>query len=230
MTAARADLATLSVAAAAPGHRLAAPLFDGFCRFFLRGLGSLSVSREAPLPARPYMVCANHRSHVDSLVLMQAADLRFGQCGLLAAEDYYFRQAARLRLVSSVLRLVPVERRPTADGFAATLVACRRFLDTGGRMLVAYPEGTRSTDGRMAGFKRGPVTLALRFGLPVVPAFVSGTERVLRKGAALPRPAAVRVRFGAPLEAAAGLEGAALRDEARRLTEALERRVRELAA
>ena len=64
------------------------------------------------------MVCANHRSHVDSLVLMHAAGLRFAQCGLLAAEDYYFRQAARLRLVSSVLRLVPVERRPTADGFA----------------------------------------------------------------------------------------------------------------
>jgi len=213
-----------------PGHVVIAPIFAAFCRLFLKRFGRLDVAFEAALPARPFMVCANHRSHVDSAVLMTAADLSFACCGLLAAEDYFFRQPTRLRVVSSALRLIPVERRPTADGFAATLAACGRFLGTGGRMLVAYPQGTRATDDSITHFKRGPATLALRFGLPLVPAYIGGTERVLPKGKSVPKPAAVTVHFGAPLEIVPASGPAALRDQAKRLTEQLEERVRALAA
>lgn len=223
------DGADVAGAAVDPGHLLVAPLFEAFCRFFFKRAGTLTVTFEAPLPDGPFMVCANHRSHVDSLVLMAASGLTFGQCGLLAAEDYYFRHPARLRIVSSVLRLIPVERRPTATGFAATLAACSRFLKTGGRMLIAYPEGTRNPGPTPARFKRGPATLALRFNLDVVPAFVTGTERVLPKGRAVPRPAGVAVRFGAPLVARPVLGPAAVRHEAAYLTESLAERVRRLA-
>lgn len=223
------SLASLSNAAGAPGHAVIAPLFQAFCHIFVRRLGSLTTTFEQPLPDGPFMVCANHRSHIDSIVLMAATGLPFANCGLLAAEDYYFRKPARLRIVSSVLRIIPVERRPTLQGFEATLGACRRFLDTAGRMIVAYPEGTRGTGAVMARFKRGPAILALRYGLPVVPAFVSGTERVLPKGRSLPVPAAVSVRFGAPLLVSA-LTGAALRDGSKQLTDKLEAQLRHIAA
>jgi 1-acyl-sn-glycerol-3-phosphate acyltransferase len=219
-------LAAEIAAAGAPGHALLAPAFEAFCRLFLTRLGSLTVTFETPLPQGPFMVCANHRSHVDSPVLMAAADVPFAQCGLLAAEDYFFRHPERLRLVSSVLRLIPVERRPTARGFAATLAACSAFLDTGGRMVIAYPEGTRGTTAALRPFKRGPATLAQRYGLPIVPAFIFASERVLPKGRTVPRPSAITVRFGTPLTAEAHV--AAGRCEATRLTEYLAGRVRRL--
>jgi len=189
------------VMAGAPGNVLLAPAFERFCRIFFSRLGSLKVDFGAPLPAGPFMICANHRSHADSPILMAAAGMSFAQCGLLAAEDYYFRHPLRLRIVSSVLRIIPFERRPTPGGFAATLAACSSFLGTGGRLLIAYPEGTRGNDSTLRPFKRGPATLALRYGLPIVPAYISGSERLLPKGRACPKPSDVRVRFGTPLTA-----------------------------
>ena len=38
-----------------------------------------------------------------------------------------------------------------------------------GRSVVVFPEGSRTSDGRMHAFKRGAYTLAVEFGLPVVP-------------------------------------------------------------
>jgi 1-acyl-sn-glycerol-3-phosphate acyltransferase len=223
------QLAGLSRAAVDPGHALIAPLFQAFCGLFLKRLGSLTVEAAAALPGRPFMVCANHSSHVDSAVLMAASGLPFQRCGLLAAEDYFFCQPVRLRVVSSVLRLIPVERRPTAEGLAATIEGCRRFLQTGGQMLVAYPEGTRSMNGRIAPFKRGPVTVALTFDLPIVPAYISGTDRVLPKGRSVPVPAAVTVRFGAALNVRPGEGASSLRARSKNLTEQLEERIRSLA-
>jgi 1-acyl-sn-glycerol-3-phosphate acyltransferase len=175
------------------------------------------------------MVCANHRSHADSPLLMAAASIPFAQCGLLAAEDYYFRHSLRLRVVSSILRIIPVERRPTPGGFSATLAACSSFLDTGGRLLIAYPEGTRGNGPTLRPFKRGPATLALRYGLAIVPAFISGSERVLPKGSVCPRPNAVHVRFGAPLIPPAITNTADARIQASSLTERLNEQVRSLA-
>lgn len=219
------DIAT----AGAPGHVLLAPAFEAFCRFFISRAGTLTVDLAAPLPSAPFMVCANHRSHADSPVLMAAAGIRFAHCGLLAAEDYYFRHPLRLRVVSSILRIIPVERRPTRAGFAATLAACSSFLDSGGRLLIAYPEGTRGSGEALQPFKRGAALLALRHGLPIVPAFISGSERVLPKGRLWPRPDAVSVRFGAPLIASASSGAAAARIQASQLTERLNEQVRSLA-
>lgn len=178
---------------------LVAGVFSVFCRFFFHGLCRLSVAGGAALPSRSFLICANHRSHADSVAILTAIDIPFEACGLLAAEDYFFLHPGRLRIVSSVLRLIPVQRRPTADGFSATMTSCQNFLASGGRAIIAYPEGTRGNGERMSSFKRGPAILALRLGIPVVPAYVSGTERVLPKGGGVPRPAAVEVRFGAAI-------------------------------
>ena len=224
-----AALATEIASASAPGHVLLAPAFEAFCRLLFERIGTLTVDFAAPLPSGAFMVCANHRSHADSPVLMAAAGIPFAQCGLLAAEDYYFRHPMRLRVVSSILRIIPVERRPTRGGFAATLAACSSFLESAGRLLIAYPEGTRGTGAALQPFKRGPVTLALRHGLAIVPAFIGGSERVLPKGRVWPRPGAVSVRFGAPIVASPAAGPAAARAQASDLTQRLNEQVRSLA-
>lgn len=224
----RSELAAEIAAAGAPGHALVAPAFEAFCRFFLTRLGTLSVELEAPLPEEPFMVCANHRSHVDSLILMAASAVPFAQCGLVAAEDYFFRHPIRLSVVSSLLRLIPVERRPTPRGFATTLAACSAFLKTGGRMLIAYPEGTRGATSGLRPFKRGPATLAQRYGLTIVPAFIGGSERILAKGRTVPRPSAITVRFGGPLLTRPRAD-TGVRFQAAHLTDSIAARVRELA-
>lgn len=55
-----------------------------------------------------------------------------------------------------------------------------------GNSLVTFPEGTRSPDGRLGDFKAGPIKMAMRAGVPVVPVTICGTHLYMPPNAALP--------------------------------------------
>lgn len=55
-----------------------------------------------------------------------------------------------------------------------------------GNAIVAFPEGSRSPDGVLQPFKRGPFKMAMRAGVPVVPVTISDLARWYPKGTLLP--------------------------------------------
>jgi len=146
----------------------------------------------------PAVVVANHSSHLDCPVLLCAlpATLR-RRTVVAAAADYFFSTRLRGAAVRLLVGALPVERR--APG-AASLDACRRTLSDG-NVLVMFPEGTRSRDGRMAAFKRGAAWLAIETGAPIIPMGIRGASTLMPVGATLPHRGTVEVHIGAPLRA-----------------------------
>ncbi len=71
----------------------------------------------------------------------------------------------------------------------------------GGMSVVVFPEGSRTLDGRMHAFRRGAFTLAVEFGLPVVPITIDGAYKILRRGSWLPRPGRIILTIHKPIEA-----------------------------
>lgn len=69
----------------------------------------------------------------------------------------------------------------------------------GGMSVVVFPEGSRTTDGRMHRFKRGAYTLATEFNLPVVPLTIDGAYRVMPRSARLPRPGRIILTIHKPI-------------------------------
>jgi 1-acyl-sn-glycerol-3-phosphate acyltransferase len=65
--------------------------------------------------------------------------------------------------------------------------------------LIVFPEGTRSVDGTIGRFKRGPFVVALDAQLPVVPVSVSGTSFVMKKGRLMVCPGEVRLTVHPPI-------------------------------
>jgi 1-acyl-sn-glycerol-3-phosphate acyltransferase len=121
----------------------------------------------------------------------------------MAKAEYFEGKSLRQRLTTSYMRegaQVPVERGNQRSA-VASLGACLEVLNHGGVFCI-YPEGTRSPDGRLYRAKTGVAWLALMSGVPVVPVAMFGTDRVLPPGKWLPRPAAVRIVFGSPLDPA----------------------------
>ncbi|MCZ6774610.1 MAG: lysophospholipid acyltransferase family protein [Proteobacteria bacterium] len=184
----------------APGAFPSGPL-ERAGRLFMQRCCKLRVTTKAPFPNAPFMVCANHRSHTDSVAIMTALGLPFSACGLIAAEDYFFTNRAKLSVISRVLTLIPISRQPTPRAFKKTVAKCERFVADGGQVLVSYPEGTRNTSDGLKSFKRGPAALAIRLGLCILPGFIDGTDRVMPKGQLVPRCNPVTVHFGTPINA-----------------------------
>lgn len=79
--------------------------------------------------------------------------------------------------------------------------AIRKSLDVleSGGVLVLFPEGTRSPDGRLQKAEPGTAMIALRTGAAVLPVAVINSYRILPKGAHRPKFAQVTVRMGPPL-------------------------------
>ena len=100
---------------------------------------------------------------------------------------------------------------------------------TGGS-LILYPEGTRSQDGKMQPFKSGAALFAIELDVPVVPAYIEGTNYILPKGQRVPRAGPVTVRFGEPIELARPQSGELPRERRRRAVEQLTQSIRMLSS
>jgi len=83
--------------------------------------------------------------------------------------------------------------------------------------LMIFPEGERSTDGRIQRFKLGAFRLAVSLGVPVLPVTIAGGEHAWPPGRALPRPGRITITYHPPLYADATLDPrSAARDHATR--------------
>lgn len=90
---------------------------------------------------------------------------------------------------------------PVARG-AADQQALRRAvrLLNSGEVLLIFPEGTRSQDGRLMDFELGAAFVALAAEAAVVPMGIDGADRLLPPGKPILLPAKLRVRFGPPVD------------------------------
>jgi 1-acyl-sn-glycerol-3-phosphate acyltransferase len=68
-----------------------------------------------------------------------------------------------------------------------------------GANIIVFPEGTRSRDGSILPFKRGPFALALQAGVAIVPVAIEGSGQVMCAGGFRLAPGLVRLKIGHPI-------------------------------
>ncbi len=163
----------------------------GICALGLRVAGiQVVVEGLENVPAgRSCIFMANHVSNLDPPVLLPVVP---GQTSVLLK-----RELMRIPILGTAMRMgkfVPVARGSRKDEAQASVLAAADALKSGLHMVV-FPEGTRSVDGRLAGFKKGPFFLALETGAPIVPVAISGTERMMGKGTWKIVPGVARVQM-----------------------------------
>jgi 1-acyl-sn-glycerol-3-phosphate acyltransferase len=192
----------------------------GLCRPLMTGLERVPANG-------PVIVASNHLSAIDTLFLSVLLRRRVT---FLAKAEYFNRSGLRGRLMLGLMSacgFVAVDRSSPAAGRAA--------VDRGLQVLAAggvfgvYPEGTRSTDGRLYRGRTGVARLALESGAPVLPVALIGTSRVLPPGRRLPRIHAVQLRMGLPMRFVPE-EGKSLHDrtQLRTTTETVMKAIRSL--
>lgn len=118
---------------------------------------------------------------------------------LVMAKQEFFRVPVLGRAM--VLRgFIPVNRRNHEQAMAAIDQAVESLR--AGNSFMAYPEGTRSRDGRLQKFKKGLFVMAIKAGALIVPVSVSGARKIMPKGELAIHPGRVRITLQAPIDAA----------------------------
>lgn len=166
-------------------------------RVWLRAYHRLEIHGRELLPAEgSFVLAANHASHLDTLCLMAALPLsKLHRAFPAAAEDYFFVGMPRLAAAAILVNALPFARQTQ---IRQSLDLCRQLLANPGNILILFPEGTRSTTGRVGEFRPGIGLLVAGVKVPVVPCYLSGAFEAWPKGAGLPRPRQVKLRIGAP--------------------------------
>ncbi len=166
-------------------------------RFYLNTAHGLRVEGLERLPPAPFVMVANHSSHLDALTLAAALPRRLAANAFaLAAGDTFFSSTPVTAFAAYAVNALPVWRRRTT---ARDLDALRERLHEDRAVLILFPEGTRTRDGAMAAFRSGVGALVAGTAVPVVPCFLAGAHAAWPAGQRLPRPGPVRLVIGAPL-------------------------------
>lgn len=171
------------------------PPFYRFVRSIVRGLvraygGVQIVGAENIPPSGPVILAPNHRAHVDPpyLALISSRPIAF-----MGKEELF--HVPILRQIITRVGAFPV-RRGAAD--RAALRHAVGLLKDGGVVLI-FPEGTRSEDGRLGVAEKGFALIARQADAVIVPVAIEGTERMLPKGAKFIKRSRVRITVGKPL-------------------------------
>jgi 1-acyl-sn-glycerol-3-phosphate acyltransferase len=160
--------------------------------FWLTGI-AVQVRGLEKLPTSHCIVVANHASYVDGVVLFGYLPPRFAF--VIKGEMQNFPA------VHFLLRRIGakfVERFNTSESArdARQLVKAA----SSGESLAFFPEGTFLPTPGLDRFRPGAFAAAIKGRLPVVPAVISGSRRVMPGGHILPRHAHMRIDILNPIE------------------------------
>lgn len=155
----------------------------------------IKVKWRAPLdPKKTYLFFSNHLSNLDPPLLLP----------LLPGRTSVFIKRSLLKVPvlgygMKLVNFIPVDRDGSVEGAKQSVEAAVSTLAAGVN-VTSFVEGTRSTDGKLLPFKKGPFYLAMESGAPVVPVTITGTEKLMPKGSLKVHPGTARVIFHEPIE------------------------------
>ncbi len=183
----------------------------------LRLAGARLEVRALPrIPEGPAIFVSNHESALDIWAIFAAMPRGFR---FIAKQELF-----RLPVFGWYLGVgghVPVDRGNHARAVASLRKAAEAVR--AGTSLVIFAEGTRSRDGSIQPFKKGPFVLAMEAGVPVFPIAISGSGAVTPKAAIAVHPGTIRLAVGDPVRPADFADKEALLREVRARVIALHR-------
>jgi 1-acyl-sn-glycerol-3-phosphate acyltransferase len=165
-------------------HNIVRVIYDGFFRGDIEGGENL--------PNRgPFLLAANHQSHLDPPFVGAPVP---HEIAFFARKTLWKPGIAAWWL--DAIEAIPVDRDGGSDVKAMKRVFGALKAD---RVVILFPEGTRSPDGKLQPPKPGIGMLACRAGVPVVPARIFGSFEAFGRSGRLRLGTRVSMVYGKPM-------------------------------
>jgi long-chain acyl-CoA synthetase len=140
-----------------------------------------------------FVLCPNHVSYLDPF-LMAAAMPNWVEIQNFFLGYNVFFDVPIIRDLVKIGRIIPLD---PGVKLVDALQACGYVLRHD-KTICVFPEGGRSTDGKVKTFKKGVGILAKELNIPLVPVYIDGAFKALSRGRIFPRFNKIRIIFGKP--------------------------------
>jgi 1-acyl-sn-glycerol-3-phosphate acyltransferase len=150
--------------------------------------GKENVSTEAP-----QIFMANHQGDFDILIFLAHIPVDF----LWTAKKELFRIPVfgRAMRKAGYIKIDRQNHLKAMEGLEKTEDKVRKGIS-----IAAFPEGTRSRDGRLLPFKQGMFYLAIQTGAPIVPVTIIGSNKIMPKGSLRLRRGEITMVIDKPID------------------------------
>jgi 1-acyl-sn-glycerol-3-phosphate acyltransferase len=144
-------------------------------------------------PGTTYVFLSNHQGNFDAPVLVHAIPRDWS--ALIKKE---MMRLPLFSLVLKQLQFIPIERSNPKNAHMG--IERGAVLLSKGKSFLAFPEGTRSRDGRLGEFKKGVFLMAIKAQAPIIPITILNSSKVQPPGQYAIRPGCIEVIFHDPIE------------------------------
>jgi long-chain acyl-CoA synthetase len=143
----------------------------------------------------PYLLCSNHQSYIDPLVLAGALPFRlFRDTYALGTSDIFGQ--GFMRRLAQWIRVVVLD--PDANLVPAMRAGAYGLKQ--GHILILYPEGERTNTGSPTVFRKGAAILAIHTQAPIVPVAIEGFYEAWPRHEKFPKFTDLQMVFGKPIQ------------------------------
>jgi long-chain acyl-CoA synthetase len=143
----------------------------------------------------PYILCSNHQSYIDPMVMAGALPWRlFRDTFALGTSDIFGK--GFMRRLAGWLRTVVLD----PDANLVSAMRAGAFGLSQGHILVLYPEGERTDDGNPRLFRKGAAILSIHTQAPIVPIAIEGFYEFWPRHKKFPKFTDLQVSFGKPIQ------------------------------
>ncbi len=143
----------------------------------------------------PFLVCPNHQSYVDPMVMVGAFPWRlFRDTFALGTSDIFGK--GFMRRLAGWLRVAVLD--PDANLVPAMRAGAYGLSQ--GHILILYPEGERTDDGTPRVFRKGAAILSIHTQAPIVPVAIEGFYEAWPRHKKFPKFADLQIVIGKPIQ------------------------------
>lgn len=162
----------------------------------LSPIWSLKVTgREHIVRGQNYVIVANHQSLLDILVLLAGVPVQFK---FMAKKELFAIPFLGWHMALS--GYIPIDRSGSVEARKRALGQAKERLEQKISVLF-FPEGTRSTDGKIHDFKGGAFHAAVDQKVPVLPVVINGTlDAIPKKSWRIRKPTCFHVAIQPPVK------------------------------
>jgi 1-acyl-sn-glycerol-3-phosphate acyltransferase len=182
-----------------PFHRTG-KLFHNLARFWafgilkVCGVKVIVEGKENVDFSRSYIYVSNHASQFDIPAVVAAIPDQI--------RIVYKKELEKIPIFGWGLKYgktyIGIDRGRGQDAIQSLEKAASRIRN--GASVLLFGEGTRTTDGKLQQFKRGPFNLAMRAGVPIVPVAINGSYKILPKHSFRIRPGTITLVLSSPIK------------------------------